>query len=402
MSTALATTDPASPVVARYAATTGTVDIDPVMLYGPGITPASAIPLSPRVSRRDAMSVPAVKRGRDMIAGTLGTLPLNLIGRDNEPRPWPLFDQPEADVPRSVTLMNTFEDLLFEGVAWWKITAYGWHGKPVEVVRLDPRSVSVGPDLRVYETVRHNTGSAQRWLPDEDLIRFDGPTDPILIAGARAIRACMALDQAAVKYSEGNQPLDYFTPADGADPADDDDVIKILDAWAKARAQRVTGYVPAALKYNSAGWDPQKLQLAEARQHAVLELARLMGLDPEDLGVSTTSRTYQNSQDRYQSRVKDTLRPYVVTFEDRLSMADITPLGYRARLDFADLLRTDDLSRMAYHKAALEIRAETPEEMRAAEHKPPLPADQTPPPPPPSSAPVEPATAPTQEIPANA
>lgn len=351
------------------------VDIDPAMLYGSGYTStATQIPLSPRVSRREAMSVPAVKRGRDLIAGTLGTLPLNLIGPDNTPTQWSLFDQPEVDVPRSITLINTFEDLLFEQVAWWKITAVGWHGKPVDVVRLEPRSVNVQQDLRVYETVQGNQGMVTRWLPDELLIRFDGPTDPILVAGARAIRAALALDAAALRYSEGNQPLDFFTPADGFDPADDDDIISLLSDWKTARAAGVTGYVPAALKYNSAGWEPLKLQLAEARQHAVLELARLMGIDPEDFGVPTTSRTYFNAFDRKQARIQDTLRQFVAAFEDRLSMNDVSPRGFKARLDFADMLRSDDATRMQVHDIALRIGAETPEEMRQAEKKPALPA----------------------------
>ena len=318
------------------------VTIDPAMLYG--VTPAPSIPLSPRVSRLEAMSVPAVKRSRDLIAGSLGSLPLNLIGPDKAPIDWSLFRQPEPDVPRSVTLMRTFEDMLFEQVAWWKITAVGWHGKPVEVVRLDPRSVTVLKDLKVYETVRGNQGYQLEWLPDEQIIRFDGPNDPLLVAGARAIRACIALDAAALNHANGSPPVDYFTPAEGADPADDADIIDMLDAWAIARQTRSTGYVPAALAYHMAGWNQEQLQMAEARQHAVLEIARLCGIDPEDLGVSTTSRTYQNSQDRYAARIKDTLRQFAVAFEDRLSMNDISPRGFTARLDFADLLRSDDLT----------------------------------------------------------
>ena len=63
------------------------VTIDPAMLYGAGYTsPAVAVPLSPRVSRREAMSVPAVKRSRDLIAGSLGTLPLGMIGPGQGPR----------------------------------------------------------------------------------------------------------------------------------------------------------------------------------------------------------------------------------------------------------------------------------------------------------------------------
>jgi hypothetical protein len=36
----------------------------------------------------------------------------------------------------------------------------------------------------------------------------------------------------------------------------------------------------------------EELQLADARNLAITEIARLCGVDPEDLEISTTSRTY--------------------------------------------------------------------------------------------------------------
>jgi HK97 family phage portal protein len=352
------------------------VVIDPVMLYGSSLP--SSYPISPRVSRREAMTVPAVKRGRDLIAGSLGGLPLNLMGPDFKVTDWSLFDQPEKDVPRSVTLTRTFEDLLFEQVAWWKVTAVGWHGRPVEVVRLDPTSVTVAQDMKVYVTRQGHQGTVQQWVPDEHLIRFDGPNDPLLVAGARAIRACLALDAAALRHADGAPPLDFFTPADGADLGEDADVQGMLDAWRLARQTRSTGYVPGALKYNVAGWDPEKLQLAEARQHAVLEIARLMGVDPEELGVSTTSRTYNNAFDRRKAFVDFTLGAYRQAFEDRLSMNDVSPRGYKARLDLSDFLRSDDKTRMEVYEKGLAVGAITHEEIRVNEKKPELTADQLP------------------------
>lgn len=357
------------------------VDIDPVMLYGAGYsTSATTIPLSPRVSRTEAMSVPGVKRARDLIAGSLGTLPLALLGPDNQPNPWSLFDQPEYDVPRSVTLTRTFEDLLFEGVAWWQVVAWDWRGKPAWVKRLEPRSVTVTKDMRVYTTAQGNQGYTVEWIPDAHLIRFDSPNDPLLVAGARAIRACIALDAAALRFSDGAPPLDYFTAEDGVSPfATDEDAIAFLDRWQAARRLRATGMVPPGLKYNDAGFDAEKLQLAEARQHAVLEIARLAGVDPEELGVSVTSRTYANQFDRRKAFIDFTLGGFRQAFEDRLSMADVTPVGYKARLDLSDFLRSDDLTRMQVHEVALRIGAETEDEMRAVERKPALTANATPP-----------------------
>jgi phage portal protein BeeE len=166
---------------------------------------------------------------------------------------------------------------------------------------------------------------------------------------------------------------DYFEPKDDYDP-DQDEVDEALDQFLAARRQRATGYVPAGFKYNLNHFDAQKLQLAEARQHAVLELSRVMGVDPEDLGVSTTSRTYQNSQERYQARVKDTLRPFMVAVEERLSMNDVCPRGYDARTRVADLLFADDKTRFEAYKIGLEVGAIAQTEIRELERKAPLPA----------------------------
>lgn len=331
---------------------------DPVAISGP-------------VSRRSALQVPAIKRGRDLIPGTLGTLPLDLYGPQNTLSVSDLLAQPERNTPRSVTMAKTYEDLWFEGVAWWYVTEFGWHGYPTKVRRLDPRTVNVRIDGKVYVTPEGNQGMQWEYVEDSRLIRFDSPTEPVLTAGARAIRASLTLDAAALRYADGAPMQDYFKPSDGYDP-DQDEVDETLDAWLAARRQRATGYVPSGFVYELNQFDAQKLQLAEARQHAVLELSRVMGVDPEDLGVSTTSRTYQNSQERYQARIKDTLRPYMVAVEERLSMNDVTPRGYDARTRVAELLRSDDKTRFEAYKLGLEVGAIGTDEVRELERKAPL------------------------------
>lgn len=329
---------------------------------------------APRVSRTLAVQVPAVKRSRDLIAGVLGTLPIEVVGPDGARTTPELFRQPEPDVPRSVTFAKTYEDMLFEGVAWWRIIEFGWHGYPTKVRRLDPRSVNVQKTGRVYVSKAGDPqGTAPEWVPDTELIRFDSPNDALLVAGARAIRSAALLDAAAARFSDGAPPLDYFTPAEGADPADDDEIVEMLDAWADARRTRSTGYVPAALKYNTGGWNPEQLQLADARQHAVLEIARTAGVDPEDLGVSTTSRTYSNQFDRRKQFTDFTQGGYRVAMEDRLSMPDVTPRGYTAAVNLSAFLLSDDKTRYEGYEIGLRVGAiDGTEEVRELEHKPPL------------------------------
>lgn len=337
---------------------------------------------APRIDRRAAIQVPAVKRSRDLIAGTLGGLPIDVFDKDRRQVRCPLLEQPERSVPRSVTMARTFEDMLFEGVAWWRITEFNgvW---PAYVKRLKPRQVAVDED-------RGRVMVDGREVPDRELIRFDSPTEGLLIAGARAIRTCLALDAYAANAAQGIPPLDWFSPAeDGVDPfastLEDEEaaqaeeeaaIAAFLDDWSRARQTRTTAYVPAALKYNAAGFDPKVLQLAEQRQHAVLEIAREAGIDPEELGVSTTSRTYANMFERRKAFTDFTLGLYRQAFEDRVSMGDVTPRGQYAKFNLDAFLRSSPAERFAAYKIGLEVGAIGKDEIRGLEDKPPLEADQ--------------------------
>jgi len=339
-------------------------------------TAGSGAQRAPRIDRATAMQVPAVKRARDLICASSGGLRLRLRrvtdgAYDNGT--WSLFAQPERSVPRSVTMTRLFEDLLFEGIAWWDVTETGYHTYPTYVQRLAPQRVNVN-DGRVY------VDGVERRDAARSLIRFDSPNDPLLVAGARAIRTCLMLDQAAANMADGVPPADYFTPAEGMDPATTDaEIVAMLDAWQAARRSRSTGYIPAALDYHTGGWSPEQLQLADARQHAVLEIARVAGVDPEELGVSTTSRTYSSDWSRRKSFLDFTLGGYLNAVSDRLRMHDVTPNGYEPEIDLDGFLRSDPLARYTAYKAGREAGALTPEEVREAEGKRPIdaPADES-------------------------
>jgi hypothetical protein len=340
--------------------------IDPAVF---GLTAyAQGVPRSPKVDRATAMQVPAVKRARDLVCASSGGLRLRLKREaDGAFGSWSLFDQPERNVPRSVTMTRLFEDLFFESVAWWDVTEFGFHTYPTYVQRLAPSRVVVDGG-RVYVDGKERRDAAR------SLIRFDSPNDALLVAGARAIRTCLLLDHAAANIADGIPPTDYFTPGEGMDPATtNDEIIEILNQWQAARRTRSTGYVPAVLEYHTGGgFSPEQLQMAETRQHAVLEIARVAGVDPEELGVSTTSRTYSSDWSRRKSFLDFTLGAYLNAEQDRLVMPDVTPRGYVPEIDLDGFLRSDPIARYTAYKAGLEAGALTPPEVREAEGKRPI------------------------------
>jgi hypothetical protein len=351
----------------------GGADIDPAVFglasYANPTSPA------PRIDRRSAIQVPAVKRSRDLVAGTLGGLPLDQFDAAKRPVVNQLFVQPERNVPRSVTMTRLFEDLFFEQTAWWKVTERYWsatgRGWPSFVKRIHPGRVAVDDERdRVYVDGKE--------VDQADLIRFDSPTDGLLKAGARAIRTCLALDAYAANAAQGIPPIDFFTPADDLDPfeggteddEDDDEIEEFLDRWQTMRRRRVTGYVPYGLKYNVGGFDPKALQMAEQRQHAVLEIARVAGIDPEELGVSMTSRTYANQFDRRKAFTDFTLGQYRNAVEDRLSMGDVTPQGNYVKFNLDAFLRSDPAARYAAYAAGKAVGALTDDDIARMEDKP--------------------------------
>ncbi len=346
-------------------------------MYGAGVTP--------RVGRAEALSVPAVLRGRNLIC-SVGALPLVQYGPDSKAVRNPLLEQVDPDVANVVTLEQTVEDLLFDAVAWWRITQFGFDKYPMSAQRVAPSRVSTTPpggSARVLPSGM-NPDHGVVWIDGKPveaqwIIRFDSPNPAVLAVAGRAIRRAVLLDKAASMYADNPRPLDYFTPVDGADPADDDEIAEILSEWGAARRARSTAYVPAALAYNSVSQPtPQELQLVELQRQAWLEIANALGVDPEEIGVSTTSRTYANVNDRRRDRINDVLNPYMRAVTDRLSMPDVTKRGHRVAFDLADYMKANETERATVYKTYLDMGAITVDEIRAKEGLPPLPPSAKP------------------------
>lgn len=316
--------------------------------------------LLPRAGRAEALSVPAVLRARNLIC-SIATLPLVQRNAALEPVRLPLLEQIDPNVANVVTLAQTVEDLLFEGLSWWKIIQWDHADYPVYAEHVDFANVSLQPPGAPSPSPLpggHDPRDAVVYMygepiPASRVIRFDSPNPGLLTAGGRAVRRALLLDTTSALYADNPRPLDYFAPKEGADPADDADILAMLNEWKNARKARSTAYVPYAVDYHTVDTPtPAELQLVELQAKATLDIANATGLDPEDLGVSTTSRTYQNGVDRRQDRINDTLAPYMSAITDRLSMQDVTRRGYRVGFDLDNYLKADPLTRATVYEKA--------------------------------------------------
>ena len=329
-----------------------------------------------RVSRVDASRVPAVQRARNLIAGTIASLPLKATNARGEQVSHPLLDQPEAlsGFTRSVTVARTVEDLVYEGSSLWLVITRTPQGFPQAVQRVEwgqwTQDETTG-EIRLTPPDVHALGEQAN---PNDCIVFHSPNDPLLVAGAPAIRALVTLERTAAMLMATPEASTYFTPIDGIDPADPEQVETFLADWEAARRRRSTAYVPGGLQLNRVDrLTPEELTLQAAREFAVTEIARLTGIDATWLSVSVSTRTYSNVIDERRAFIDFTLSPFIRAIEERLSLGDCTPRGQAVKFSLDAFLRANTTERYAAHKTALEAGFLTLSEVRELEDRPPLP-----------------------------
>lgn len=338
---------------------------------------------SETIDRDSVFEMPPLLKARNQIC-SIGSLPLHTYGPDRQKIDTPLFEQIDRDVPNVTTLTQTLEDLFLYGIAWWEITEFDELGYPLHARRLDPITVDLQPPAngRNRSPLPHGydpRGAVVyvdgRPVPTSAVIRFDSPNPGLLMVAGRTIRRAFALDDAALLYAENPLMVGYLTPTkEGKDEKDPAVIQQTLDDWAEARHRHVTAFVPKGLEYVPVAQPtPQALQLVEQQRQVFLEIANLSGIDPEDLGISTTSRTYLNGVDRRLAEINRTLMPFMRALSDRLSMADVTRPGHIVRFDTDDYLRADPETRAKVETMDLANGTRTINEIRAEHNLPPLP-----------------------------
>jgi portal protein len=325
---------------------------------------------SETVSRDQAMTIHGVVRARDAIC-SISTLPLITRNAKDELQDNPLLRQFDKGRTNVVHLSRTFEDLYFDEISWWYVTARDSSDFPTFVEHVGKDRVSEDEK----KGIRYLDGKEVPW---DDLIKFESPKSGLLKNGGRLLRRALNLDKTAALYADNPRPLDYFTVEEGADGTalDREAAEAEIDHWNERRKVSATALV-IGLKYNQVDTPtPQELQLIEGQKQASVEVANFTGMDTEDLGVSTTSRTYQNAVDRRRDRINDLLSLYMRAITDRLSMPDITRQGHRVEFDLTDYMKANPTERVAYYSALWAMKSITRDEIRKAEGLEPLSAEQ--------------------------
>jgi HK97 family phage portal protein len=322
-------------------------------------------------TREQAMSVPSVARARNIICSTIGSLPLETYNHFTKEHIEPnrVIMQPDPRVAGSAIYAWIAEDLLFHGVAYGQVLD-SYAASDNSRVRAWTR---VAPD-RVTYNLNANQTEITSYMVDGmhvsasgigSLVVFSGLDEGVLNRAGRTIRAAQELEKAAELYAK--EPVPTMVLKSNGTNLTPERITKLLESWKVARNTRATAFLNADVELNALGFDPQKLQLNEARQYLATEIARAVGIPASFLSAETTSMTYSTTVMERKALIDFSLRNIITPIEQRLSAVDFVPNGVEVRFDIDDFLRGSALERAQVYEILNRIGAMSVEQIQEEE-----------------------------------
>jgi HK97 family phage portal protein len=326
---------------------------------------------STNTTRALAMSVPSVARARNIICGTIGSLPLTTFNRitGEYVDPHRVINQPDPRVAGFVIYCWLAEDIWLYGAGYGQVLEMysATDGGRVRAwTRVSPDRVTVDTDF--LNTTINGYKVDGKSVPMQgvgSLIRFDGADEGFLHRSGKTVAAAVYLENAALNYAK--EPAPSMVLKSNGTNLTAERISSLLTAWKSARQSRSTAFLNADVDLKEFGFDPKSLQLAEGRQYVALELARACGIPAYFLSAETTSMTYSNAVSERRSLVDFSLRPILKAIEERLSLPDFVPNPVMVRFDLDDFLRGNALERAQVYEILNRIGAMSVEQIQREE-----------------------------------
>lgn len=338
---------------------------------------------------RNAMSIPGAWRASVLLSDLLGQVPWNayrqpLRGPEQliAPRP-PLLEQPNPPYTRMTTFSSWGLDLMYHGNALGVVAARNALGWPTAAIAVPATSVGVRRVTPFQDSplpvgaLEYKIGSMS--LGSQDVIHIMGPCEPGAVRGMGVLEAHM--NTFALAQEQGKQARSISTHGvptgvlQSDDPdLEEDEALKLKDSWLRSQATRSIAVLNANTKFTPLSWNPEQLELVEARKFSLTELELIFGLPVGWLGGQTSSRTYSNIEQDAVNLLKFSLGGHLARFEQTLSLA--MPRGTVTRANMDAVLRADTLTRYQAHVLGITAGFLTDDEARELEHRQPLTDEQ--------------------------
>jgi hypothetical protein len=295
------------------------------------------------LTRAEAMSIPVVARGRNLICSTIAKFPLRALNREgllpfeNQPR-WlysTAADNPQSPYER---MFWTIDDILFYGAALWYITrgAADRGGRrailSAEHVPAHLWDYHTDPDGVGYITLNGARLDAEQYL------LFNPPHEGLLNTANRTLRGARDTEKAWTGRARNPIPLIELHRVDEGQ-LEESEIKAHVAAWATARQAEngAIGYTPQELEIRVHGEVKADLFM-EGRNAVRGDVASHLNIRASMLdGTTGTDSLTYTTKDGERNLFYELDLPYWTDpLEGRLSLDDVLPSGQRIRFDKYD------------------------------------------------------------------
>ena len=294
-------------------------------------------------ARQRAMTIATVSRSRDLLASVIGCMPLKMYGEVFDdasgemeevplaPRSW--LRQPDPAVTFNFLMAWTLDDLLFYGRAFWYITERTQDGFPSKFQRLPAGSITTldeqGP---VFFHPSKSISFAGNELDYRNVVQFLSPIQGIVYSSEQTITTALKIEQSRFKNAQSSLPSGVLKQT-GGEPLSAQELSEIGAAFQEARLTSQTAVLNEFLTYEASTATPDKMLMIESAQYSALDLARLCGVPPYLVGVSTGAYAYTSSEQSRADLYIFGVKPYADCIASTLSMNNVLPRGTYVKFD---------------------------------------------------------------------
>ncbi|MCC6736527.1 MAG: phage portal protein [Bauldia sp.] len=349
-------------------------------LFG-AIPAASGVAVTPL----NAMQCPAVRCAVQAIAEAIGQLPVHVYRRADTAKErapeHPVHRLLHDEASDFLSSSEFREQLTRDALLWGNGFAFinRLDGKPVELIRLDPSTITVERATTGEPIYKLNTTPPQ-FLARQNVLHLRAPSldgisgeSPVMLA-REAIGVALTLEAHAARlFGRGARPSGIlsFPNKLGAETA-----TRIRDSWQATHAgdgSGKTAVLEEGGQFQPLTFNSVDAQFLELRKFAVEEIARAFRVPPIFL-MDYGRATWGNSEEMGRQFLTFTLLPWIKRWEGEIRLklfATEERDTFFAEFLIDDLLRADLASRMDAYGKAIAARVLNPNEARAAENRPP-------------------------------
>ena len=339
------------------------------------------------VTPQNAMKCAAVRCAVLAISEAIGQLPVHVYKRDADgtkerdtahPAFKLLHDQANDWTAASDMREQLARDALLFGNGYGFINFVD--GKPYEITRLDPASVTVELDLNTGEPIYKLTQGrgGQRTIARQNLIHIRAPgingttgESPVLQA-REAIGLSLVMEgHAARLFGNGARPSGILAAKESMSAEALMRAKAIFEATHGNGKSGGTALIPADVQWSPVVLSSVDAQFMELRKFAIAEISRAFRVPPVLL-MDYERQTWANAEEGGRQFVTYSLMPWIKRFEGEFRLKLFRPEEretHFAEFLTDDLLRADYATRMDGYSKAISARILNPNEVRAAENR---------------------------------